>query len=50
MVVVDPVCGMKIEEKKLNGKSKANYNGTTYYFCCMQCWAQFTQNPTQFVK
>jgi len=46
----DPVCGALLDDKKLGGKSKAQYNGGTYYFCCTQCWAQFTQDPAKYVQ
>jgi YHS domain-containing protein len=46
-MAIDPVCGMKVEEKTAAGKS--DYKGTTYYFCATQCKAQFDRDPQKYV-
>ncbi len=43
MKIVDPVCGMTIEEKDVFGIS--SYKGTTYYFCSDKCKEDFDKNP-----
>ena len=44
----DPICGMKVDEKKAAGTS--TYSGATYYFCSTGCKAEFDKNPTKFAK
>jgi Cu+-exporting ATPase len=44
----DPVCGMQIDEEDAAGK--AEYEGTTYYFCSQACRQKFEANPAQYVK
>ena len=41
----DPVCGMTVDEKKA---VSLTHEGTTYYFCCPACKAQFEKNPKKF--
>ena len=43
MKIIDPVCGMTIEEKDVFGTS--SYKGTTYYFCSDKCKEDFDKNP-----
>lgn len=43
MKIVDPVCGMTIEEKDVFGTS--SYKGTTYFFCSDKCKEDFDKNP-----
>jgi putative intracellular protease/amidase/YHS domain-containing protein len=42
----DPVCGMAIEK---GDQLKAEYKGTTYYFCMESCRQQFLRAPDQFI-
>jgi len=44
----DPVCGMTIDEKKAAGTT--TYKGTTYYFCCPNCKAEFDKNPSKYTN
>ncbi len=46
MAAVDPVCGMTIEEGDAVGTSE--YNGSTYYFCSMDCKEEFDANPDDY--
>jgi len=39
----DPVCGMKVGEKK--APAKTEYAGKTYYFCSSVCKTRFDKNP-----
>jgi len=44
----DPVCGMKVDEKKAPAKS--DYMGKTYYFCSVACKKTFDQNPAKYAE
>jgi Cu+-exporting ATPase len=44
----DPVCGMKVDEKKAAGSS--TYLGKTYYFCSANCKVEFDKNPPKYVR
>lgn len=44
----DPVCNMKVDEKKAAGKS--SHQGKDYYFCSAGCKTKFDQNPGQFAQ
>ena len=46
-MVVDPVCKMKIDEKKAAGNS--NYKGQTYYFCNLSCKQRFDKEPEKYI-
>lgn len=45
-LVLDPVCGMKIDPAK--AAAKRDYKGTTFYFCGPGCAKQFDANPEKF--
>lgn len=47
-MVKDPVCGMKVDEKKAPAKS--DYMGKTYYFCAVACKKAFDQNPAKYAE
>jgi xanthine dehydrogenase accessory factor len=40
---IDPVCGMEVHIAA--AKHQADYEGTTYYFCCPHCRAHFLREP-----
>lgn len=42
----DPVCGMTVEVA--TAKHKADYHGTTYYFCSAHCKGTFEQDPEKY--
>ena len=42
----DPICGMKVDEKKAAGSS--SYSSKTYYFCSPFCKNEFDKNPTKY--
>lgn len=46
MAAKDPVCGMTIEESDAVGTSE--YEGTTYYFCSMDCKEEFDSAPSDY--
>jgi len=39
---LDPVCGMKVAA---SDSLRAEYKGTTYYFCCQTCVTKFKADP-----
>ena len=41
----DPVCGMEVKK----GELKADYKGTTYYFCMDSCRQRFLKAPDSFL-
>jgi Cu+-exporting ATPase len=45
-MLIDPVCGMNVDEK--TAVLKSEYMGKTYYFCNQSCKAVFDKNPTKF--
>ncbi len=47
MKVIDPVCGMTIEEKDAAGVSE--YKGKKYYFCSMLCKEDFDKAAETFI-
>ena len=42
----DPVCGMEVKQ---GGNLKADYKGTTYYFCMNSCRQRFVKAPDSFL-
>ena len=48
MVVIDPVCGMSVNEK--TAQWKYEYKGKTYYFCALGCMYQFKKNPEKYLN
>jgi len=43
MKIVDPVCGMAMDEKDIFGTSL--YKGSLYYFCSKECKGNFDRDP-----
>lgn len=48
MKVIDPVCGMALEEKDVSGTS--SYHGKTYSFCSDECKKNFDRDPTASLR
>ena len=44
----DPVCGMTVNPT--TAKHKADYGGSTYYFCSGGCSAKFTSEPAKYLR
>jgi YHS domain-containing protein len=44
----DPVCGMQVETTV--AAPKAEYLGTTYYFCSAACHKAFSAEPQRYAK
>lgn len=47
-MVIDPVCGMQVDEKK--AAASYEYQGKTYYFCAPGCKAAFEKDPEKYLK
>lgn len=45
-MATDPVCNMAVEPDKAAGK--AEYQGTTYFFCSHGCHKEFTADPEKY--
>ena len=45
---IDPVCGMKVDEK--NAPARSEYNGKTFTFCSEECKKRFDQSPEQYAQ
>lgn len=46
--VKDPVCGMEVDEATASAKSE--YQGNTYYFCCVPCKETFDKEPGKYIQ
>lgn len=46
--MIDPVCGMTVDPATAAGK--ANYDGTTCFFCSIGCKLKFEGDPTKYVQ
>jgi Cu+-exporting ATPase len=46
--VLDPVCGMTVDPA--TAKYRADYAGSTYYFCSAGCQSKFTANPAKYLN
>jgi YHS domain-containing protein len=47
-IVIDPVCGMKVDTKRT--AFKAAYHGQDYYFCAEGCRREFVKNPQRYLE
>lgn len=45
-MVVDPVCGMRIESEE--AASTIDHEGKTYYFCSQTCHDAFSADPSAY--
>jgi YHS domain-containing protein len=43
----DPVCGMKVQEKR--AAATAEYEDKRHYFCSSSCQRTFLENPAKYV-
>ena len=44
----DPVCRMQVEPER--AAARAEYQGTTYYFCSKGCQKTFVANPEKYAS
>lgn len=47
-MVRDPVCHMKLVERKVIAKSE--YKGKIYYFCAFFCKERFDKEPEKYLE
>ena len=48
--VMDPVCGMYIDEKKARAAARTmKFGGAEYYFCSPECMSDFQKSPRRYV-
>ncbi len=47
-VVIDPVCGMKVDPSRAAGS--VTHEGRTYYFCSKGCVAKFAADPQKYLS
>jgi YHS domain-containing protein len=48
--VMDPVCGMYIDEKKARAANRTvKFGGETYHFCSPECQHDFEKSPRKFL-
>ena len=48
--VMDPVCGMYIDEKRAKASGKTiKFGGNAYYFCSPECQHDFEKNPRKYL-
>ena len=45
--VVDPVCGMMFDPD--TAAATSSYEGSSYYFCAVNCKTKFDANPKHYV-
>ena len=45
---VDPVCGMEVDPTRAAGEWE--FEGTTYYFCCLSCRQRFQSGPSKYLS
>ncbi len=43
---IDPICNMTVNVAE--SRYHSNYNGTTFYFCCLSCKEKFEQAPDSY--
>ena len=43
---IDPICNMTVNVAE--SRYHSNYNGTTFYFCCLSCKEEFEQAPDSY--
>jgi len=47
-MAIDPVCKMKVDEKK--AKYNSEYKGTKYFFCAPGCKKLFDESPEKYIE
>jgi YHS domain-containing protein len=46
-MVIDPVCGMEVDERKAAAES--DYKGQKYYFCAVGCKKAFDKDSEKYI-
>ena len=47
-MATDPVCGMKIEERRT--ELQTQFGGKKYFFCSDECRKEFEADPNEYVE
>ncbi len=47
-IVIDPVCGMEIDNREAEVGS--SYDAMIYYFCSVDCRDRFEENPEAYLE
>src|SRR5258706_10141381 len=47
LTLIDPICDMSVEPA--NAAGKADFDGTTYYFCSVHCQKLFQTDPAKYL-
>lgn len=47
-MVIDPVCGMYIDEK--SAAATCEFDGKIYYFCIQICKTAFMKDPDRYIQ
>jgi YHS domain-containing protein len=48
IMTTDPVCGMRVDEKK--AEVQAQFAGRKYFFCSEDCRKEFEADPGEYVE
>jgi YHS domain-containing protein len=48
IMATDPVCGMKIEERRT--ELQTQFGGKKYFFCSDECRKEFEADPNEYVE
>lgn len=46
-MATDPVCEMEVDPEE--AAATTEYEGNTYYFCCLVCKEKFEENPEEYI-
>jgi YHS domain-containing protein len=49
IMTIDPVCGMRVEEKK-TPQLQTQFAGKKYFFCSEECRKEFEADPNGYVE
>lgn len=47
-MAIDPICKMDIKEE--GARFTSEYQGKTYYFCCLACKQEFDKSPEEYAS
>ncbi len=46
--MIDPICGMNVEERTAAGRHE--HNGQVYLFCSLHCLEKFKEDPSKYLQ
>ena len=47
-MAIDPVCGMRLDEKK--AEFQVMFAGKKYFFCSEDCRKEFEESPDEYIE